>query len=105
MIKSRPEFYGINLNSLRKSAEHLKAHILPTPTIFTPSLSNLLGASLYLKLENLQYSSSFKSRGAFLALKALRDEDEKAGVISMPAGNHTQALAFAHSRKTLNRQL
>ena len=101
MIKSRPEFYGINLNSLRKSAEHLKAHILPTPTIFTPSLSNLLGASLYLKLENLQYTSSFKSRGAFLALKALSDEDKRVGVISMSAGNHAQALAFRSQQENI----
>ena len=88
MTKGKPEFHGINLNSLRRSAEHLNGHILSTPTIFAPSLSNLLGASLHLKLENLQYTSSFKTRGAFLALKTLSDEDKKAGVISMSAGNH-----------------
>ena len=77
MTKSKPDFHGINLNSLRQSAEHLSAHILPTPTIFAPSLSNLLGASVHLKLENLQYTSSFKSRGDIIALKALRDENKK----------------------------
>ena len=101
MTKSKPDFHGINLNSLRQSAEHLSAHILPTPTIFAPSLSNLLGASVHLKLENLQYTSSFKSRGAFLALKALKDEDKKVGVISMSAGNHAQALAFRSQQENI----
>ena len=101
MTKSKPDFHGINLNSLRQSAEHLSAHILPTPSIFAPSLSKLLGASVHLKLENLQYTSSFKSRGAFLALKALRDEDKKVGVISMSAGNHAQALAFRSQQENI----
>ncbi len=77
MTKSKPNFHGINLNSIKQSAEHLSAHILPTSTIFAPSLSNLLSASVYLKLENLQYTSSFKSRGDIIALKALRDENKK----------------------------
>ena len=101
MTKSKPDFHGINLNSLRQSAERLSTHILPTPTIFAPSLSNLLGASVHLKLENLQYTSSFKSRGAFLALKALRDEDKKVGVISMSTGNHAQALAFRSQQENI----
>ena len=101
MTKSNLDFHGINLNSLRQSAEHLSAHILPTPTIFAPSLSNLLGASVHLKLENLQYTSSFKSRGAFIALKALTDEDKKVGVISMSAGNHAQALAFRSQQEKI----
>ena len=77
MTKSKPNFHGINLNRITQSAEHLSAHILPISTIFAPSLSNLLGASAYLKLENLQYTSSFKSRGDIIALKALRDENKK----------------------------
>jgi threonine dehydratase len=56
---------------------------------------------VHLKLENLQYTSSFKSRGAFLALKALRDEDKKVGVISMSAGNHAQALAFRSQQENI----
>ena len=101
MTKSKPNFHGINLNSIKQSAEHLSAHILATPTIFAPSLSKLLGASVHLKLENLQYTSSFKSRGAFLALKALKDEDKKVGVISMSAGNHAQALAFRSQQENI----
>ena len=49
----------------------------------------------------MQYTSSFKSRGAFLALKALRDEDKKVGVISMSAGNHAQALAFRSQQENI----
>ena len=77
MTNSKPEFHGINLNILEQSAKYLSAHILPTLTIFAPSLSNLLEASLHLKLENLQYTASFKSRGACLALKALSERDKK----------------------------
>ena len=101
MNKLGPKFHGIDLASLRRSATILADNILPTPTIFAPSLSNLLDADLRLKLENLQYTCSFKSRGAFLALKALSDEEKKVGVISMSAGNHAQALAFRSQQENI----
>jgi threonine dehydratase len=57
-------------------------------------LSRTLGCNLVLKLENLQHTSSFKARGAFIAMSALDDEQRKLGVIAMSAGNHAQAVAY-----------
>jgi threonine dehydratase len=63
-----------------------------------PALSGLLGCDIRLKLENLQHTSSFKARGAFIAMQALSSEARKRGVITMSAGNHAQAVAF-HARQ------
>ena len=57
-------------------------------------LSRTLGCELMLKLENLQHTSSFKARGAFIAMQALGAEERQRGVITMSAGNHAQAVAY-----------
>jgi threonine dehydratase len=61
-------------------------------------LSGSLGCDVRLKLENLQHTSSFKARGAFIAMQALPEEARKRGVITMSAGNHAQAVAY-HARQ------
>jgi threonine dehydratase len=61
-------------------------------------LSGSLGCDVRLKLENLQHTSSFKARGAFIAMQALSEETRKRGVITMSAGNHAQAVAY-HARQ------
>ena len=61
-------------------------------------LSGSLGCDVRLKLENLQHTSSFKARGAFIAMQALPDEARTRGVITMSAGNHAQAVAY-HARQ------
>ena len=94
MGMAKPDFHGININRIKQSSKKLSGNILSTPTIFAHSLSDLLGSSLFLKLENLQFTSSFKSRGAFIALHELDEKNKKIGVITMSAGNHAQAVAF-----------
>ena len=94
MGMAKPDFYGININRIKKSSEKLSGNILSTPTIYAHSLSDLLKIFLYLKLENLQFTSSFKSRGAFIALHDLDEKNKKFVVISMSAGNLAQAVAF-----------
>ena len=94
MSLTQPDFHGINITSVKQAAKQLDGNILHTPTIYAPSLSQLFVNSLYLKLENIQHTSSFKSRGAFIALKSLSEDAKKTGVIAMSAGNHAQALAF-----------
>ena len=71
------DFHGININRIKQSSKKLSGNILSTPTIFAHSLSDLLESSLYLKLENLQFTSSFKSRGAFMALHELDEKNKK----------------------------
>ena len=71
---------------------------LPYPTLPAPELSSLLGCNLYLKHEQLQHTSSFKARGAYLAITALSNAQRAKGVITMSAGNHAQAVAYHAQR-------
>src|SRR5262249_61676876 len=68
--------------------------VLRTPAVPAPRLSEATGAaSVVLKLENLQYTGSFKDRGAYNKLKSLTAAEAKTGVIAMSAGNHAQGVA------------
>ncbi len=69
-------------------------------TDFDPSrtLSDIFGCHIWLKFENLQFTASFKERGALNRLTALSDDERRRGVIAMSAGNHAQGVAF-HARR------
>ncbi len=69
-----------------------------TPLTRSETLSKSLGADLYLKFENLQFTASFKERGALNKLLLLDEDERRRGVIAMSAGNHAQALAYHGSR-------
>jgi threonine dehydratase len=66
-----------------------------TPTFSSRTLSELTGASVFLKAELFQRTGSFKPRGVFTKLASLSAEEKDRGVISISAGNHAQALAYA----------
>ncbi|MGB1357222.1 MAG: threonine ammonia-lyase [Candidatus Puniceispirillaceae bacterium] len=88
----------VSATDIRQAAERLDGHVIKTPFVQAPMLSSSLGCEVRLKLENLQHTSSFKARGAFIAMQALSDEARKRGVITMSAGNHAQAVAY-HARQ------
>ncbi len=69
-------------------------------TEFAPSLtlSKITGAEVRLKFENQQFTASFKERGALNKLLNLSDEERRAGVIAMSAGNHAQGVAYHAQR-------
>lgn len=85
---------SISGQDVRNAAARLEGHVLRTPMVVSPLLSQQLGCNIYTKLECLQYTSSFKARGAFIAMQSLSDEQRSAGVIAMSAGNHAQAVAY-----------
>lgn len=85
---------AVTANDIRTAATTLSGNVIRTPFIDAPMLSRTLGCTLALKLECLQYTSSFKARGAFLAMTVLTDLQKDRGVIAMSAGNHAQAVAF-----------
>lgn len=85
-------------SDIQKAHGLLKGVVVETPTLYSPSLSKVLNAKIFLKLENLQETGSFKERGAYIKLKSLSQDALQRGVIAMSAGNHAQALAFhAHN--------
>jgi threonine dehydratase len=69
-----------------------------TPCVASQTLSQLTGAQIYLKFENLQYTASFKERGACNKLAQLTQAERQRGVIAMSAGNHAQGVAYHAQR-------
>ena len=84
----------INIDLIRDASKELFGNIIRTPTIRSQYLSGAINADVFLKLENLQYTSSFKVRGAYVSIKRLQENQKRMGVIAMSAGNHAQAVAW-----------
>jgi threonine dehydratase len=88
----------VTLADVQAARARLAGVIPKTPCARSQALSERFDCELYLKLENLQMTGSFKDRGAFNAVALLTDEQRRAGVIAASAGNHAQGLAFAAQR-------
>ncbi|MDC1383381.1 threonine ammonia-lyase [Candidatus Puniceispirillum sp.] len=88
----------VTAKRVREAATLLKGSVIRTPMLPAPMLSHNFGCNLFLKLECLQHTSSFKARGALNALLGLNKEQLKHGVIAMSAGNHAQAVAY-HTKR------
>ncbi len=80
------------------AAVQLRGAILQTPCTESLTLSGMLGARIWLKFENLQFTAAFKERGALNRLAALTPTERAGGVIAMSAGNHAQGVAY-HARR------
>ena len=89
---------SITVEDIRAAAALLAGQLVRTPSVESPTLSELTGASVVLKLENLQLTGSFKPRGALVKLDSLDAAQKKAGVVAASAGNHAQGVAF-HGRR------
>jgi threonine dehydratase len=77
------------------AANRIGPHIRETPLDHSPFFSELSGANVYLKLENLQHTGSFKLRGAFNKVLSLTPEERRAGCVAASSGNHGAAIAYA----------
>ena len=85
---------AVTLDDIKAAAAIIDGEVIKTPTAHSRTLSEISGADVTLKFENLQYTGSFKDRGALVKLKSLDDAEKAAGVIAMSAGNHAQAVAY-----------
>ncbi len=83
---------------LLAARDGLQPHLPPTPVVSARELSRRTGASVYLKLETLQPTHSFKVRGALNAVLALGEERRRAGVVAASQGNHGLGVAWAAAR-------
>lgn len=88
----------ITVDSIRAAARTISGAVVRTPLVRSGPLSDLTGATVYLKLETLQYTGSFKDRGALVKLSGLSPQQSKNGVIAVSAGNHAQGVAY-HARR------
>jgi len=84
----------ISLKVLKRAQQTLAGKVNVTPMIYSQALSNMSGAEVYLKLENLQITGSFKSRGALVRLANLSETESAKGVVAASAGNHAQGVAY-----------
>ncbi len=88
----------ITIDTIREAARAIQGAVVHTPTVHSRTLSQLAGAEVFLKLENLQYTASFKDRGALVKLLSLPREKRDAGVVAASAGNHAQGVAYHAER-------
>ena len=77
------------------AANSIGQYVRETPLDYSPFFSELTGANVWLKLENLQHTGSFKLRGAFNKLVSLSDSERESGCVTASSGNHGAAVAYA----------
>ena len=88
----------LQLADIQAAAARLQGQVLDTPCVESRTLSQVTGAQVFLKMENLQFTASFKERGACNKLVQLSAEERARGVVAMSAGNHAQGVAFHAQR-------
>jgi threonine dehydratase len=88
----------VTLQDVRAAAERIAGAVVHTPCLRSETLSRIAKADIWLKFENLQFTASFKERGALNTLLQLTPEERKRGVIAMSAGNHAQGVAYHAGR-------
>ncbi|MGE5339447.1 MAG: threonine ammonia-lyase [Gemmatimonadota bacterium] len=88
----------VTIDDIRAAAERLRGQVENTPCLHSRTLSQITGAEVYLKFENLQFTASFKERGALNRLSQLDGSQSRRGVIAVSAGNHAQGVAYHAQR-------
>ena len=91
----------ISIEKVKQAANLIKGKVIRTPLVYSPSLSHMVGGEIYLKLENLQKTGSFKIRGATYCILKNKDEIGPGGVVAASAGNHAQGVALAASQANI----
>jgi len=86
------------LADVRQAAVRLENAVSRTPFLHSQTLSELTGVEIWLKFENLQFTASFKERGALNKLLTLTEDERRRGVVAVSAGNHAQGVAL-HAKR------
>jgi threonine dehydratase len=89
---------AVSFESIENAQKQLKGNVVRTPLLHSAKLSEITGAEIHVKFENMQVTSSFKDRGAYIKLCSLSAAEKALGVIAMSAGNHAQAVAY-HAKR------
>jgi threonine dehydratase len=88
----------LTIDDVRAAAKRIAGAVVRTPTMHSKTLSRIVGAEIWLKFENLQFTAAYKERGALNALLLMDEEQRKRGVIAASAGNHSQGLSYHGTR-------
>ena len=89
---------SLTIEDVRAAAARIEGAVVRTPTMYSKTLSEIAGADIWLKFENLQFTAAYKERGALNALLLLSPEQRERGVIAASAGNHSQGLSYHGTR-------
>ncbi len=89
---------GVTVDDVRAAAARVAGQVEVTPCVHSRTLSQISGAEVWLKFENLQFTASFKERGALNRLSKLTADERRRGVIAVSAGNHAQGVAYHAQR-------
>ena len=88
----------LTIDDIRAAAARVEGAIVRTPTLYSRTLSEMTGAEVWLKFENLQFTAAYKERGALNALLLKGATEDRRGVIAASAGNHAQGLSYHGTR-------
>ncbi len=88
----------LTIDDIRAATARLEGAIVRTPTLYSRTLSEMTGAEVWLKFENLQFTAAYKERGALNALLLKGATEDRRGVIAASAGNHAQGLSYHGTR-------
>src|SRR5258708_21786650 len=93
-----PPMQPPTIDAIRAAAERIQGAVIRTPMLVSRTLSEIIGAEIWLKFENLQFTAAYKERGALNKLLQLSAQERARGVIAASAGNHAQAVAY-HAKR------
>jgi len=88
----------LTADDVRSAAARIAGAVVRTPTLHSKTLSEIAGADIWIKFENLQFTAAYKERGALNAMLQMDPERAARGVIAASAGNHSQGLSY-HGRR------
>jgi len=95
----------VNLESIEAAATRIRPSIYESPLVHSKTLSRLTGNSIFLKLENLQMTGSFKERGALNRILTMTNDERRRGIIAASAGNHGQGVAYHAAQRGIPVQI
>ncbi|MBS0151003.1 MAG: threonine ammonia-lyase [Nitrospira sp.] len=95
----------VNLQTIEAAGARIRHSIYESPLMHSKTLSRLTGNSIFLKLENLQMTGSFKERGALNRILTLTDDEQRRGVVAASAGNHGQGVAYHGTQRHIPVQI
>ncbi|MET1755246.1 threonine ammonia-lyase [Novosphingobium sp. RD2P27] len=97
-IAAPPASAALTAEDVHAAAARISGKVIHTPTLYSRTLSKIVGAEVWLKFENLQFTAAYKERGALNKLLTLPADAKTRGVIAASAGNHAQGLAYHAGR-------
>ncbi len=95
----------VTLETIKAARDRIRDSVFLSPFMRSETFSKLTGNSIYLKLENLQMTGSYKERGALNKILLLTDDEKRRGVIAASAGNHAQAVAYHATKRGIKAQI